>query len=53
MIENDEMIWTSTAVDFLPEILDEEMWDFSYTLGEKLNQKYGKSWGRTVGPSAA
>ena len=46
-IAQDDIIWHKTAVNFLPEILDEETWAKSLRMCDELNIRFNKSWGLT------
>ena len=48
-IRNNDIIWHASAVNFFPEVLDEDMWSYTLGIRDALNKKYGKSWGRIVG----
>jgi hypothetical protein len=48
-IANNDIIWHATALNFLPEVLDEDMWDYSLQMAGKLNQQFNKSWGTLCG----
>ena len=45
-IKQDDVIWLGTAVNFLPEVLDEPMWDYSLRMASRLNTAFNKSWGK-------
>jgi hypothetical protein len=48
-IAANDVIWHATALNFLPELLDEPMWGESLGLARDLNRKYNKSWGTVMG----
>ena len=48
-IANDDVIWHATAVNFLPEVLDEETWAYSMGMAAALNKRFNKSWGTIAG----
>jgi hypothetical protein len=48
-IAHDDVIWHATALNFLPEALDEELWDYSFGMAANLNTRYGKTWGSLAG----
>ena len=49
MIANETVIWQANAVNFLTEVLDPDLWDYSLRMKDVLNAKYGKSWGNLAG----
>eukprot|EP00756_Hemistasia_phaeocysticola_P051674 Hpha_TRINITY_DN26846_c0_g1::TRINITY_DN26846_c0_g1_i1::g.17388::m.17388 len=48
-IRNGTIIWQANAVNFLTEVLDEEMWAYSFKMKDKLNARFGKQLGNLAG----
>ena len=48
-IEHDDILWQANAVNFLTEILDEPLWEYSLRMKDKLNARYNKSHGLLTG----
>jgi hypothetical protein len=44
-IANDDFLWVKTALNFLPEVLDERSWALSLQMCDDLNKRFNKSWG--------
>jgi hypothetical protein len=48
-IKRDDIIWHANAVNFLTEVLDEPLWDYSLHMKDKLNNRFNKSHGILAG----
>ena len=51
-IARDDIIWHANAVNFLTEVLDEPLWDYSLGMKNTLNKRFNKSHGIIAGKLA-
>ena len=51
-IARDDIIWHANAVNFLTEVLDEPLWDYSLSMKDVLNKRFNKSHGLLTGKLA-
>jgi len=51
-IARGDIIWHANAVNFLTEVLDEPLWDYSLRMKDKLNARFNKSHGTLCGKLA-
>ena len=48
-IAREDIIWHANAVNFLTEMLEEGLWDYSLSMKDRLNQRFNKSHGLLAG----
>ena len=51
-IADDDIIWQGKSLNLQPELCDASTYDYSLSEAERLNTRFGKSWGRAAAKSA-